>query len=96
MIAPVDRWGPFADRIEPSERVARCRALAAISHLCCGPRGAELVALLRLAEIDPGALGEALATLNRLASLDRRRILGTYAVLTAPTRPTSKRGHRND
>lgn len=86
MIAPADAWGPFASNIEPGERIARLRCLRAIAHLCCGPRGAELVSLLQAAEADAEALPDALAALDRLASLDRRRILASYAALTAPTR----------
>lgn len=87
MIPAVDRWGPFADRIEPCERIARIRVLAAIAHLSCGPRSVELVALLQTSEADAAALPVALAALNRLAPLDKRRIWAAYANLTAPTRP---------
>ncbi|MCJ2092209.1 hypothetical protein MKK67_06820 [Methylobacterium sp. J-072] len=90
MIPAVDRWGPFADRIEPGERIARARTLRAIAHITCGPRGVELVALLRVAEADEAALSDALAALNRLASLDRRKVLTTYAVLNRPVFQTGK------
>ncbi|SFM99659.1 hypothetical protein [Methylobacterium pseudosasicola] len=86
MIPAVDRWGPFADRIEPGERIARLRCLTAIAHLSCGPRAAELVGSLKEAESNPDVLPGALAVLNGLASLDRRRILASYAALNAPAR----------
>lgn len=91
MIPAVDRWGPFADRIEPGERVARLRCLTAIAHLSCGPRAAELIGSLRQAEGNPDVLPTALGILNGLASLDRRRILASYAVLSAP--PRQPRSH---
>lgn len=96
MIAPGDAWGPFRPDIEPGERIARLRCLMAIAHLCCGPRGAELVSLLQAAEADADALPDALTALDRLAALDRRKILGTYAALTAPTRPLSRSSNRKD
>ncbi|WP_419830611.1 hypothetical protein [Methylobacterium sp.] len=91
MIAPSDAWGPFRPDLEPGERIARLRCLAAIAHLSCGSRGDELVTSLRAAETDAAALPHALAALNRLAPLDKRRIWAAYANLTAPTR--RPRGH---
>lgn len=81
MIPAIDRWGPFADRIEPGERIARIRCLTAIAHLSCGPRAAELIETLKESESNPDVLPNALGILNGLASLDRRRILASYAVL---------------
>ena len=82
MIAPLDRWGPFADRLEAPERVARCRCLRAIVHLTTGPRGEEAARLLHLAERDAAVLAEAAKALNALQALDKRRIWATYATLS--------------
>lgn len=84
MIAPADRWGPFADGIEPGERLARLRTLRAIAHLQLGRRGEILADLLRRAEADPAALAPAVAAINRLASLDRRHVLASFASLHRP------------
>jgi len=84
MIAPADRWGPFADSIEPGERLARLRTLRAITHLQLGRRGEHLASLLRRAEADPDALAPAVSALNRLAALDRRHVLASFASLHRP------------
>lgn len=50
-----------------------------------GPRASTLCDALACSEADPSHLDRALAALDRLASLDRRRILGSYGpVMTAP------------
>lgn len=81
MIAPMDRWGPFADGIDNAERLARLRALRAITHLCAGPRGDRLAAELRRAEGDVSRLPTALAEIAALAALDRRQVLASFARL---------------
>lgn len=96
MIPAGDAWGPFSPNIEPGERIARLRCLTAIAHLSCGPRSVELVASLRAAEEDAGALLNALTALNRLAPLDRRRIWASYAALTAPTQRLSPSSSTED
>lgn len=83
-IAPGDRWGPFADGLEPGERIGRLRTLVAVVHLLVGARGRELVLALREAERDAGALPAALDALARLEPLDRRRALASYAIITRP------------
>ena len=82
MIPSADRWGPFAEHVEPAERVARLRCLRTIAHLLLGPRGIELKAHLCRAETDQAALPYALDALNRLASRDRRSVLASYVALT--------------
>lgn len=77
----LDQWGPWALDLDPGERVARTRALRAIVRLLTGPRGAELDTLLKRAETDDAALDHAVVALDRLASLDRRRVLSSYAGL---------------
>lgn len=84
MIPPADRWGPFADGIEPGERLARLRVLRAIAHLLLGRRGEALADMLRRAEADPAALAPAVAEINRLAALDRRHVLASFASLRRP------------
>lgn len=83
-IPAADRFGPWSDRIDGGERVARLRALRAIVRLTTGPRGERLGELLRHAERDAAALVPALAALNRLAALDRRAVLASFAALHRP------------
>lgn len=80
-IPAADRFGPWSDRIDGSERVARLRSLRAIVRLTTGPRGECLAALLHRAERDASALVPALSALNALAALDRRTVLGSFAAL---------------
>lgn len=83
-IPTTDRFGPWSDRIDGTERVARLRSLRAIVRLTTGPRGERLTDLLHRAERDASALVPALAALNALAALDRRTVLGSYAGLHRP------------
>lgn len=80
-IPAADRFGPWSDRIDAAERVARLRSLRAIVRLTTGPRGERLAVLLSRAEQDAAALAPALAALNALAALDRRMVLGSFAAL---------------
>lgn len=79
-----DRWGPFASGLDPCERRARLRSLRAIARLHLGQRGTILIDALRAAETDDGRLSDALTVLDRLASVDRRRVLASYAAFTRP------------
>lgn len=81
MIAAADRFGPFADGLDPAERLARLQAMRAIVHLTTGPRGDALAHELRLAERDPDRLPAAVAALDALAALDRRHVLASFARL---------------
>lgn len=83
MISPGDRWGPFADGLDPAEQRARLRSLRALARVFCGPRALTVCRLLAEAETNPDALGRACIELNRLAPLDRRNVLGSYARLSA-------------
>ncbi len=78
---PLDRWGPFADGISQAERVARLRCLRTIAHLLLGPRGMPLKAALLRAETGEVALDHAHAAIDALPSLDRRRVLASYAAM---------------
>lgn len=80
----MDRWGPFASGIDTAELRARLRALRTIVHLRLGERGAALARLLHGAETDVSILDRAVELLNRLPSLDRRRVLASYAALASP------------
>ncbi|MCP1551648.1 MULTISPECIES: hypothetical protein [Methylorubrum] len=75
----MDRWGPFADGIDNAERLARLRALRAITHLCAGPRGDRLADELQRAERDVSRLPAALAQIEALTALDRRQVLASFA-----------------
>lgn len=85
-IPPGDRWGPFALDLRPAERLGRLRALRAIARLLLGPRGEGLTRLLALAEIDPApsTLACAVELINAMPSLDRRKVLSSYAALNRP------------
>lgn len=79
-----DRWGPFADGIDTTERAARARTLAALARAYSGPSADPLVRALRHLERDPGVAGEALALFNELPSRSRRHALAAYAALHYP------------
>jgi len=83
----MDQWGPFRPDIDEAERRACLRGLRAIARLLAGPRAASLCNLLAQAEVDATALEPACHALNALAGTDKRRILASYGVLTAPARP---------
>ncbi|GJE29532.1 hypothetical protein [Methylobacterium organophilum] len=85
MIAPADRFGPWAPDLDHAERLARLRSLRAITHLCTGSRGDRLAAELRQAEQDAARLPAALNELNALAALDRRQVLASFARLHRST-----------
>lgn len=90
MISSADAFGPWATGITPTERVARLRAMQAITRLSCGPRGDALCALLRCAETDPASLEPAAAALARLEPLDYRRVLASFAQVHRP-QPSTRR-----
>lgn len=81
MLEAIDRWGPWRDGIDPSERTARLRGLRATARLLAGPRAAPLCRLLLTAETDPAALEPAARALAALPASDRRQIWAAYAAL---------------
>ena len=81
MIAPGDRWGPWATDLDDSERRARLRALRQTARLLAGPRAASLCRLLASAETDPAYLEPASRALNAMAASDKRAIWASYAAL---------------
>ena len=80
-ISPTDRWGPFADGLDPAERLARLRALRQTARLLSGPRAIDLCRLLAHAETDPAALEPACRALHAMAGTDKRQIWAAYAAL---------------
>lgn len=81
MIAPGDRWGPWATGLDDAERRARLRSLRQTARLLAGPRAADLCRLLAHAERDPTSLEAACHALNGMAANDRRQIWAAYAGL---------------
>ena len=83
-LRPPDRWGPFADGLEPGERIARLRVLRAITHLLLGHRGLALQAAIRAAEQKRtmGLLEPVLVELDALAATDRRHVLASYGAIS--------------
>lgn len=80
-------WGPFRADLDPAERLARLRSLRALVRVLTGPPGKSVAIALRRAEIvghHPDILAAAEAEFDRLGSLDRRRILSSFAELHAP------------
>ncbi|MCC0808058.1 hypothetical protein FPV16_17885 [Methylobacterium sp. W2] len=83
MIPAADAWGPFAPGLPEAERRAQLRALRALSKVYAGPRAAALCQLLAQAETDTAALEPASRALHHLEPLDWRRILSSFANLSA-------------
>lgn len=86
------RWGPFGGDMPWDERKARLRCLRLAVRLLTGPRGkAAELALLR-SEISGGdadLLDEASAEFDRLPSLDRRKVLASFAATLIPGKVAS-------
>jgi hypothetical protein len=70
-------FGPWSPDIGEVERVARLRAMRALSLLLCGASH-SLTTELRTAERDAAAAERALAELDALPPLRRRRLLSAY------------------
>src|SRR5260370_39116737 len=83
MPIPPGSFGTWSPNIDPVERVAQFRSLAALAALLIGS-GHPLIAELRAAEIDRNAAERALALLEALPSLTRRRLISTFAAITFP------------
>lgn len=77
-------WGPFRDDLPELERVARCRALAALVQVCTGPAGKAVVTALRGLEANSDQAPAVLAAFDRLPSRPRRNALASYARLHSP------------
>jgi hypothetical protein len=78
------RYGPWSPDLEPAERSARFRALAALVAILRGS-GCPLVHALRAAEHDTGAAARAFELFEDLPALSLRRILSTFAAIHSPT-----------
>jgi hypothetical protein len=76
-------FGPWVPEVDPGERVARFRTLAA---LCAAFVGSShpVIAELRNAECDQAAADRALKKFNGLPALTRRRILSTWGATMWP------------
>jgi hypothetical protein len=74
-------FGPWSPDIDPVERTAQLRSLAALAAVLVGSHH-PLVAELRKAETDPDAAERALALLDGLPSLTRRRLITTFGAIT--------------
>ena len=85
MTAPPN-FGPWASQLRPGERVARLRGLRALSIVFCGLHH-PLTRALAAAETDKPAAQLALVELDKLPPLPKRRLLTTFAALSAPPRP---------
>ena len=79
-------WGPFAAGLPEVERVARCRALAALVQVCTGPAGEAVVSALRGLEANSDTAPAVLAAFDRLPSRPRRNALASYAALHSPAK----------
>jgi hypothetical protein len=76
-------FGPWSPGLDPIERVAQLRALAALVLVFLGLRH-PLVETLRAAEADSDAAARALHMLDRLPTLRQRRLLSVFARVTWP------------
>jgi hypothetical protein len=76
-------FGPFRPGIDPIERIAQLRSLAAFAHVYAGRN--PVVEKLRAAESgEPHALTDALRCLDTMPALKRRHILAAFAALHRP------------
>jgi hypothetical protein len=78
-------FGPWRNEIEPVERIAQLRSLAALAAIYLGSNH-NLVVQLRNAENNDEALKTAGALLDRIPALTRRRLLATFGAITWPQR----------
>jgi hypothetical protein len=83
-------FGPWSPGLDPTERRAQLRSLAALAAVFTGS-GSELVAALRDAEHGEAAAAHAFEVLNRLPALTKRRLLSAFGAVTWPRQP-SRRG----
>lgn len=79
-------WGPWEASITQAERMARCRVLAALTHVLARPKGLSLeTALHDAAAGDTEALTAAADHLAALPSIAARHVLAAYAATAHPT-----------
>ncbi len=89
MTTPAPTWGPWCPNLPDAERAARCRCLAALLRVWCGPAADQAVAALRAAETDPAHLPAAAEAITRLPTRPFRQALASFAALHSPTRRTA-------
>jgi hypothetical protein len=88
-----DRFGPWAEGIDPAERLARYRSLRALVGVFAGPNHPLTVALAA-AEADPTDDAAALIAwqvLTTMPAIKRRRILASLATLMRTSNPVQER-----
>ena len=81
MTSSTPLFGPWRVGLDPTERVAQLRSLAALAATFCGSRH-PLVRALRAAERDQEAAAEALVLIDRLPTLRRRQMLAVFGRIT--------------
>lgn len=87
-IMPSGLFGPWLPEISEPDRRAGLRALAALCRVFIGSNSA-IVAALRRAELEPEFGDQARVLFDKLPTLQRRRVLGTYAFLMRPPKTES-------
>ena len=88
-MSPTTPFGPWVAGIDPAERRAQLRSLAALAAAFTGS-SSELVAALRDAEHGEAAATHAFEVLNRLPALTKRRLLSTFGAVTWPRQPSRR------
>jgi len=89
MTSPAAPFGPWSPSVDPVERLAQLRSLAALAEVSVGSDH-RLVAELLAAERDRDAAERALALLDALPSPTRRRLLSTFSTVTFRSAPLKK------
>ena len=90
MYACVTAFGPFAEGIDSSERIARLRALRVLVQVLAHNQ-VELRAALALAENgDEDVLAVALELFEEIPALPRRKLLACYGELDRDTPPVNQ------
>lgn len=80
-----DTWGPWDDKIDAAERLARLRSLRTIVTGLFGiQRPRPLIKALFLAESqEPADLQAAYLEMERFPALDRRKVLSLYGQVSS-------------
>jgi hypothetical protein len=90
MTGPAAPFGPWSPRVDPVERIAQFRSLAALAAVLVGSAH-PLVAELRAAETDRDAAERALKLLDGMPSLTRRRLIATFGAIMFRPRSEAER-----
>jgi hypothetical protein len=73
-----DNWGPWADGINPAERLARLRSLRTVAVCMFGAHTPLAKPLEQAESLEPEEVEAALIELNRMPALDRRKLLSAF------------------